>query len=459
LEGKDRVMVRLQPAQLVVGSFLLVIILGGVILSLPQSASPGHSVSPIDAFFTATSATCVTGLVVKDIGRDFSRFGQLVILFLIQIGGLGIMTLSTFFAIVIGKRFTLRENVIMKGALDRHSAEDLKALIVYILSITFIIEAIGALCLWHRFGSVYYGIFHSVSAFCNAGFSLYTNNLENFRSDTAVNTVIMALIIMGGLGFVVIVDLGKFFRNLFMRIFFKNKQHGLNLFSKVSIQTKIVTLVSLILILLGASIILLLENGKMLYGLGIKDRLLVSFFQSVTPRTAGFNTVAIGNFASPTLFFIIILMFIGASSGSTGGGIKTNTLAVLVGGAWSMMKNRDNVHLFKRTVPKNIFRRCVMIAGLAGAWLVVFTMLLCFVEADKEAMPNYFLRILFEVTSAFGTVGLSTGITPILSSLGKFLLMLTMFVGRVGPLTLALAVAIKEDKFLYKYPEEKIMVG
>ncbi|MDP2981215.1 MAG: potassium transporter TrkG, partial [Candidatus Omnitrophota bacterium] len=353
----------------------------------------------------------------------------------------------------------LRENVIMKGALDRDSAEGLKTLIVYILFLTLIIEAIGALCLWTRFGSLYYAIFHSVSAFCNAGFSLYTNNLENFRSDTVVNGTIMALIILGGMGFVVLVDMGRFFRNIFKKTFFKRKSQGYNLFSKVSLQTKIVVLISSILILLGAVVFLLLENGKLLYGLGIKDKLLISFFQSVTPRTAGFNTVAIGNLASPTLFFMIILMFIGASSGSTGGGIKTNTLGILIGGAWSMVKNRDNVYLFKKTVPKIIFRKCVMIAGLAGAWLVIFTMLLSFVEAGKEAMPNYFLRIFFEVTSAFGTVGLSTGITPILSSFGKFLLMMTMFAGRVGPLTLALAVAIKEDKFLYKYPEEIVMVG
>jgi trk system potassium uptake protein TrkH len=452
-------MFKLQPAQLVAVSFLLVILIGGVVLSLPQAAQPAHHISPIDAFFTATSATCVTGLAVKDVGKDFSMFGQMVILFLIQIGGLGIMTLSTFFAIILGKKFTLRENVIMKGALDRDSAEELKTLIMYILFLTFIIEAIGALCLWPRFGNLYYAIFHSVSAFCNAGFSLYTNNLENFRSDTVVNGAIMALIILGGLGFVVLVDIGKFFRNIFMKTFFKRKNQGYNLFSKVSLQTKIVVLISSILILLGVVVFLLLENGKLLYGLGIKDKLLISFFQSVTPRTAGFNTVAIGNLASPTLFFMIILMFIGASSGSTGGGIKTNTLGILIGGAWSMVKNRDNVYLFKKTVPKIIFRRCVMIAGLAGAWLVIFTMLLSFVEAGKEAMPNYFLRILFEVTSAFGTVGLSTGITPILSSFGKFLLMMTMFAGRVGPLTLALAVAIKEDKFLYKYPEEKVMVG
>ncbi|PIP67899.1 MAG: Trk family potassium uptake protein [Candidatus Omnitrophica bacterium CG_4_9_14_0_2_um_filter_42_8] len=452
-------MLRLQPAQLVAVSFLLVILIGGAALSLPQSSSQGHSLSLIDAFFTATSATCVTGLVVKDIGKDFSAVGQMVILFLIQIGGLGIMTLSTFFAIIIGRRFTLRENVVMKGALDRYSAEGLKSLVVYILFITFVIEIIGALCLYSRFGNAYYSIFHSISAFCNAGFSLYPNNMENFRSDTVVNMTMMALVIVGGIGFVVVVDVGRFFRNFFMRIFFRKKQQGMNLFSKVSLQAKIVVGISLVLILLGASVFLLLENGKMLYGLGIKDKLLISFFQAVAPRTAGFNTVAIGNLASPTLFFMMILMFIGASSGSTGGGIKTNTLAVLIGGAWSMVKNKDNVSLFKRTVPKVIFRKCVMIAGLAGAWLVVFTMLLSFVEAGKEAMPNYFLRILFEVTSAFGTVGLSTGITPILSSFGKFILMLTMLVGRIGPLTLALAISVKEDKFLYKYPEEKIMVG
>ncbi|MDO8603420.1 MAG: TrkH family potassium uptake protein [Candidatus Omnitrophota bacterium] len=452
-------MFKLQPAQLVAVSFFLVIFIGGGVLMLPQSTQPGHYISPIDAFFTATSATCVTGLTVKDIGKDFSMFGQMVILFLIQIGGLGIMTLSTFFAIILGRRFTLRENVIMKGALDRDSAEELKSLILYIFFITFAIEIIGVLCLYPRFGNIYYAIFHSISAFCNAGFSLYTNNLENYRSDTVVNMTIMALVILGGLGFVVLVDIGRFLKSFFTKVFFKRKQQGASLFFKVSLQTKIVVTISSLLILLGAIVFLLLENGKMLYGLGAKDKLLISFFQSVTSRTAGFNTIAIENLASPTLFFIIILMIIGASSGSTGGGIKTNTLGILIGGAWSMVKNTDNVCLFKKTVPKIIFRRCVMIAGLAGAWLIVFTMLLSFVEAGKEAMPNYFLRILFEVASAFGTVGLSTGVTSVLSSFGKFLLMMTMFVGRVGPLTLALAVAIKEDKFLYKYPEEKVMVG
>jgi len=452
-------MVKLQPAKLVAVTFLLAIVIGGLILSLPQSSNPGRSISLIDAFFTATSATCVTGLTVNDTGKDFSLFGQLVILFLIQIGGLGIMTLSTLFAIMLGRKFTLRENLVMKGALDLDRAEGLKSLIVAILSMTFIIETIGALLLWPRFGSIYSAIFHSVSAFCNAGFSLYTNNLERYRSDAGVNLTIMSLVVLGGLGFVVLVDAGRFFKNVFLKTFFKKEHRGFNLFSKISVQTKIVILVSSLLIVGGAIVFLLLENGKMLYGLGIKDKLLISFFQSVTPRTAGFNTVAIGNLTSPTLFFIIILMFIGASSGSTGGGIKTNTLAILIGGAWGMARNRDNVYLFKKTVPKAIFRKCVMIAGLAGAWLVIFTMLLSFVEVGKEAMPNYFLRILFEVASAFGTVGLSTGITPILSSLGKFILMLTMFVGRIGPLTLALAVAFKDDKVLYKYPEEKVMVG
>ncbi|MCX5687706.1 MAG: TrkH family potassium uptake protein [Candidatus Omnitrophica bacterium] len=452
-------MFKLQPAQLVAISFFAVILIGGAVLSLPMSAQSGHYINPIDAFFTATSATCVTGLAVKDIGKDFSIFGQIIVLFLIQIGGLGIMTLSTFFAIIIGRRLTLRENVIMKNALDRHSTEELKRLIIYILFITFIIEAMGTLLLWPKFGNLYYAIFHSVSAFCNAGFSLYTNNLENYKSDTVVNMTIMTLIILGGLGFVVLVDIGRFFRNFFMGSFFKRKHYSINLFSKVNLQTKIVVVGSFALIILGVTMFLFLENGKTLYGLGIKDKLLVSFFQSVTSRTAGFNTVAIGNLASPTLFFIIILMFIGASSGSTGGGIKVNTMGILIGGAWSMMKNGDNMYLFKKTIPKDIFRRCVMIAGLAGAWLVIFTMLLSFVEADKETMPNYFLKIFFEVTSAFGTVGLSTGITSILSSFGKFILMVTMFAGRIGPLTLALAMAIKEDKAFYKYPEEKIMVG
>jgi len=450
---------RLKPPQIIIFSFLITILIGAFVLSLPQSSSEGVSIGAVDAFFTATSATCVTGLIVRDTGADFSDFGRAVILFLVQIGGLGIMTFSTFFAILLGRKLTIRENVVVKGALDHHSLVGLKTLILYILGITFFIEMAGAILLYARFGNIYPSIFHSISAFCNAGFSLNSASFLNYRQDAYVNLIMAALIILGGIGFIVLIDIPKIFRWCFRRIFLKRREDIRHLFSRISLQTKIAVTISIILLILGGTVFFLLENHKILYGLGLKHKILTSFFQSVTSRTAGFNTVPITNLASPTLFFLIILMFIGASPGSTGGGIKTCTLGILVAGAWSMIKGRDNIHVFKKTIPKHIFKKAVMIVGLAVAWIVVFTMLLSFVEEKNGAMPNYFLSILFEVTSAFGTVGLSTGITPILSPAGKILVMITMFVGRLGPLTLALAVAMREQRVFYKYPEEKVMVG
>ena len=450
---------KLTPPQVIISSFLITIVIGAVLLSLPQSAAEGSSISTVDAFFTATSATCVTGLIVKDTGKDFSKFGQMVILFLIQIGGLGIMTLSTFFAIVFGRKLTLRENVVVKGAMDHNSVEGLKTLILYIFGITFSIEAIGAFFLYNRFGDTYSSIFHAISGFCNAGFSLNTSNFLYYGQDTYVNLIMAGLVILGGIGFIVLIDVPKIFKWVFGRVFLGKTEDIRHLFSRISLQTKIAVSVSLVLLLVGAGIFFAIENHRILYGLGIKHKILASFFQSVTVRTAGFNTVPIINLASPTLLFLMILMFIGASPGSTGGGIKTCTLGVIVAGAWSMIRNRQNPQLFKKTIPKSVLTKAMMIVGLAVAWIVVFTMLLSFVEARNEVMPNYFLRILFEVVSAFGTVGLSTGITPILSSFGKFLIMITMLVGRIGPLTLALAFTMRGQKVFYKYPEEKVMVG
>ncbi|MFH1478819.1 MAG: TrkH family potassium uptake protein [Candidatus Omnitrophota bacterium] len=450
---------RLKPPQVVLVGFLAVIFVGAILLALPNSASTGHSIGLVDAFFTATSATCVTGLIVRDTGKEFSRFGQYVILFLIQIGGLGIMTMSTFFAILLGRKLTLRENIVVKNALDHHSIEGVRSLILYILGITFGIEIIGAILFYRRFGDIYNAVFHSISSFCNAGFSINSSSIIGYRSDALVNIVMMSLIILGGIGFVVLIDIPKIFRWAFRKIFIKNNEDIKNLFSKLSLQAKLAFTVSAALLIIGAVVFLLLENSHTLYNLSFKEKILASFFQSTTARTAGFNTVPIMGLGSPTLFFLIILMFIGASPGSTGGGIKTCTFGVLIAGAWSMIKNKDNISMFKRTIPKPVFRKAVMIAGLSITWIVVTTMILSFVEEKNLLMPNYFLRIFFEVTSAFGTVGLSTGITPLLSTLGKMLIMVTMFIGRIGPLTLALAVAMKEDKVFYKYPTEKVMVG
>ncbi|MFH1782008.1 MAG: potassium transporter TrkG [Candidatus Omnitrophota bacterium] len=450
---------KLKPAQVVLISFLVAICIGAILLSLPQSSANGRSIGGVDALFTATSATCVTGLIVRDTGKDFSRFGKGIILFLMQIGGLGIMTMSTFFAILLGRKLTLRENIVVKSAMDHHSVVGLKSLILYVLGITFGIEAIGAVLFNRRFADIDSSVFHSISSFCNAGFSLNSSSFINYRSDMFVNIVMMALIILGGIGFIVLIDIPKIFKWFFKKIFLRTNEDIKQLMSKLSLQTKIAFSVSVSLLVVGAVAFLILENSYSLEGLSWKEKFLTSFFQSTTTRTAGFNTIPMMALTSPTLFFMILLMFIGASPGSTGGGIKTCTFGVLIAGALSMIKNRNHIQIFKRTIPKPIFRKAVMIAGLSLTWIVVVTMLLCFIEEKNLLMPNYFLRILFEVTSAFGTVGLSTGITPLLSVLGKIVIMITMFVGRVGPLTLALAVAMKEDKIFYKYPTEKVMVG
>ncbi len=264
---------RLTPPQVVIFSFLITIIIGAVVLSLPQSSRTGVSIGTLDAFFTATSATCVTGLIVRDTGRDFSQFGQFVILFLIQIGGLGIMTLSTFFAIVFGRKLTLRENLVVKGALDHHSVEGLKVLILYIFGITFTIEAIGAFLLYNRFGNIYPSIFHAISGFCNAGFSLNAASFLKYRQDAYVNLVMTTLIILGGIGFIVLIDVPKVFRWGFGRLFLGKKESVKHLFSRISLQTKVAVSVSLVLLLLGAGIFFLVENHRILYGLGVKHKI------------------------------------------------------------------------------------------------------------------------------------------------------------------------------------------
>jgi len=456
----------LSPNQILVLGFLSTIIVGTFLLHLDGASANEGPIEWIDALFTATSATCVTGLIVLDTGSDFSLFGQWVILILFQIGGLGIMTFSTMFAFLLGKKISLRQRLIIQESLNQFSIGGLVRLAKYILLFTLFFEGLGTLLLylnWHQLSShhssLFLSFFHAVSAFCNAGFSLNATSFVKYRQDAYVNIVMAVLIVLGGIGFVVLIEGPKIFKWFLKRLFLKSRVDIRHIFSKISLQTKMAVSVSLILIFLGTIVFFALEYSRVLQGLGVKDSILTSFFHSVTSRTAGFNTVPIKDLASPTLFFIIILMFIGASPGSTGGGIKTCTLGILISGALSMIKNQDNIHIFKRTIPKVIFKKAVMIAGLAVAWIVAFTMMLSFIESRNEAIPNYFLRILFEVTSAFGTVGLSTGITSILSPLGKVLIMVTMLVGRIGPLTLALAMATRENRIFYRYPQEKLMVG
>lgn len=447
---------KLDPPQVLIASFLFAIFIGTILLSMPFATESGKRMPLIDSLFTATSATCVTGLIVRDTGAYFSGFGKTIIFILFQMGGIGIMTFSTLFAIIMGRKLTIKEDVVIQITMGPKKVQNLTTLIKYILFITLGIEFFGALCLAARWFAVtdwpagkllLNSAFHSVSAFCNAGFSLFSTNFTSFTGDVYINLIMSSLIIIGGIGFIVILEVP--------RIIFKAKHY-----KHVSVQTKLAITVSLALIIFGAIIIFLAEKNNSLLNLTLKEKILGPFFQSVTARTAGFNTLNIGNFTTPALCMLVFLMFIGASPGSTGGGIKTGTFGVLLATAVSMIKNRDRVSMFKRSIPKEIVRKALVVLFLAIGWLFMAVFVLSVAESKKAVfLDNFFMRILFEATSAFGTVGLSTGITPLLSNAGKLVIILTMFVGRVGPLTLALAVALQKDKTVYLYPEENVMIG
>ncbi len=452
----ERILKNLSAPQIVILSFFIAICVGTILLQLPWATRDG--ISSINALFTATSATCVTGLTVVDTGTYFTLFGQMVILLLIQMGGLGIMTFSSLFAIIFGRKISIRGRMIMQSALDQDQNAGIFYLIKHIVLYTLIFEGSGALILflhWRKFlnGNLleiaYRAVFHSVSGFCNAGFSLFRTNLIQFRGDVLTNLAMIFLIIIGGIGFFVLIDLFKLRFNLFK----KSEKN------KVSLQTKIVVISTLVLIIFGFMVFFAFEKNSTLKELPVKEKVLASFFHAVTPRTAGFNTLEISEMRPVSQFFTLLLMFIGASPGGTGGGIKTSTFAILIVTCWAMFKNKDYVSIFNRTVPRLVIRKTVVICILAGAWIFLTTVLLLLVEGNLANQPEYLIKGLFEVTSAFGTVGLSTGITSQLSFWGRFIIIVTMFLGRVGPLTLALAIAKPEERKIFKYPEEKIMIG
>lgn len=440
---------RFTPAQVLVFGFAALIMMGTFLLMLPAAARGGQPTPLITAFFTATSAVCVTGLVVVDTASHYSLFGQLVILGLIQVGGLGIMTMTTLFAMLVGKRINLRERLLIQEGLNAMQLEGVVSLVKSIVKMTLLIEVTGGLILSLRFiqdlgwaRGFYYGFFHSISAFCNAGFDLFGtvygpfSSLIAFKEDPVVSLTIPTLIILGGLGFVVIRDVTAHRR-----------------FSRLSLHSKLVITITLVLVVAAMAVFWFLERRNTLSGLTLPGSILASFFQAVTPRTAGYNTLNISALRGATQFFIIILMFIGASPGSTGGGIKTTTFGALVIAAWSVARGKIDAEAFKRNITQDTIFKALAVAMLAVTLIATVTMILT--TTEKAA----FLDILFETTSAFGTVGLTTGITPDLSKIGRILISITMYAGRVGPLTLALAIWQRRGQLNYHYPEEKIIVG
>ncbi|MFQ6083071.1 MAG: TrkH family potassium uptake protein [Candidatus Aminicenantia bacterium] len=441
--------IKFQPAQVLAIAFLITIFIGTLFLLLPVSTREGH-ISFIDALFTATSATCVTGLIVVDTPTYFSSFGQAVILILFQLGGLGIMTFSTLFLLARGKKISIKDRLRVQKDFLHSPIENIKSLIRDIFLFTMGIELIGAIILFLRWNkdfpsgkAIYYSLFHSVSAFCNAGFSLFTTSLTQYQEDWTVNLVMLPLIILGGIGFLVLKEGKDYFFN------FKNRKK-----IRISLHTKLVLAMTSGLIILGGVIFWVLENQSSIKSLSWKGKIFTTFFQVITPRTAGFNTLDLSLLSSATILFLIVLMFIGASPGSTGGGVKTSTIGVLIAFLKSRIIGRESVNLFYRTLPLETIIRAFSVISLAFVVIFLSTFALFLTESSAS-----FQTIMFEVFSAFGTVGLSLGLTPQLTTTGKIIIILTMYIGRIGPLTLLFALGREKAKGKFEYLEERVMIG
>jgi trk system potassium uptake protein TrkH len=458
------------PTRTLIASFLFLIITGAGALSLPR-ASAGENLKFVDALFTATSATCVTGLIVKDTGKDFSLMGQLIILSMIQLGGLGIVVFGAVFALLLGQALSLRESVAMQDLLSTRTLGRIGNMIAFIFAGTIFIEAIGAVSMFGMWDNVpgwsgdvhkqwFYSIFHSISAFCNAGFSLFRNSLIDYNKQLCVYAVVCPLIILGGLGFGVLYDLANIaaerVKRFFKRAFNRDYRFSMETPRRMQLQTKIVLSVSASLIVLGTLGILLFERYSGGPEPAENPGILGAFFQSVTARTAGFNTVNISHLSASSRFVLILLMFIGGSPGSTAGGIKTVTLAVIIMTAFAALRKRQEVEMFNRSIRMVVVSRAVTVTLLFAAVLFAVTLALSITENSNGFNMS---QIMFEAGSALGTVGLTTGITPSLTTAGKLIIIATMLIGRLGPLTLLAALTFNLKPARYNYPDEAIIVG
>jgi trk system potassium uptake protein len=434
--------------------FLAVIALGTIGLMMPFSSSSGTWGDPIVALFTSTSAVCVTGLSVVDPGTYFSFWGQFFIALLAQIGGLGYMTTTTFLIMLIGKKFDLRQKIAIQQALDRRGISGSSQIIRSIIATTLIFEITGIFLLLPAFVPKYgwnqglwLAVFHSINAWNNAGFSLFKDNLIGYQDSPLVVFTVTGLIIFGGIGYQVILEMYIWLRDHFLK-----KQNQL-LFS---LDFKVATTTTAILLCFGtiAFFIIELKNEATFGNLGFSDKLLVAWFQSVTPRTAGFNTIDIGKMTTAGLFITIALMFIGASPGGTGGGIKTTTLRVLTSCTKSILQGKEEVLLYDRKIAFSLILKAVGVFVGSFATVIVSTIL---ISLTDPKLP--FIQILFETVSAFATVGLSTGITGSVTTAAKLILIATMYIGRVGILLLMSAILGDPRPTRIHYPEENLLVG
>jgi trk system potassium uptake protein TrkH len=438
-----------RPELYLVGSFLALILLGAGLLRLP--AAQARPINLLDCLFTSTSAVCVTGLIVVDTGHDFSRFGQTVILLLIQLGGLGIMTFAALVIHVAGRKLSFRSQTALQDVFfQRSAATKFRRDLLGIVMLTLLAEFIGAMVLYSwrpRDGGLglswFTAVFHAISAFCNAGFSTFSDSLIGFRSEPLVMITVSLLIITGGLGYATILEaIGRF--TLFLRRREKPVVWTLN--------TRVVIATSGALIVLGALALAVLGMRSNAPGAELPRG--GALFQSITARTAGFNTVDIGRLPLSSLLCLIFLMFVGGSPGSCAGGVKTTTLAIWVARLKARLRQADDVTMFRRRIPVDLVRRTGLLLGVAMLYNLVGVMVLSISEKSGTPLQD----LLFEQISAFATVGLSTGITPALSTVGRLWIILSMFVGRLGPLTIALVV-VEHKQPPARLAEERLMVG
>jgi trk system potassium uptake protein TrkH len=438
------------PAQVLAIGFTGLILCGATLLRLPISAAR-EPLGLLDAVFTATSAVCVTGLIVVDTPNDLTIFGQLVVLLLIQLGGLGYMAVTTVVSVALGRQLSLHERLTLLEALNVHSMEGLARFVLTVLKLTLAFELTAALILTARWTSeyglgqaAYHGVFHAISAFNNAGFALFSDSLMRFRGDWIVNLVVTSLVICGGLGFVVLTEIGR-----------------VREYRRLSAHTRLVVTLTAVLIVVGTGLIWVIErsNPRTLASLGVGEGLLAAYFQAVMPRTAGFNTLDIGAMLPASLFVLILLMFIGAAPGGTGGGVKISTFSITVAVIWAMVRGHAEPTLLRRRITPPLVARAFSICLIGFLALNIVAGLLLVTEG-RDLLPT-----LFETTSAFGTVGLSMGegapvsLAGHFSGVGKVLLIGMMFMGRIGPLTLAVAIARSRDVQRVRHPEGKFLIG
>jgi len=446
----------LGPAALLILSFLVLILAGTGLLMMPQM-TVNHHIHFVDALFTSASASCVTGLIVVDTATYFTFKGQMIIMFLIQLGGINIISFATFFTTFYFRSTGVRYQSLVKDFLSTDKFSDTRSILRQVVFLSAFMEITGSVLiyfLWgnhYQFGSgrdrVFSSVFHAISSFNNAGFSLFTDNLyeQGVRNAYGLQIVVAILVITGGLGFIALQDIQKKFS-------FRKKKNAPH--PALQVNTRLVLWVSGILLLVGTAIFYFFENDTLLKGQSLGHALITSFFQSVTARTAGFNTVDFGQIGLPMLTIFMFLMYVGASPGSTGGGIKTTTFAVLIKSAIDTLRGKKNVEFFKRTISFDNINKAYSLVFFSIALIFLSTFLLSIFEPKTD-----FVRLLFEEISAFATVGLSTGITAGLSVGGKIIIIISMLVGRVGPLTLALALSKKAIYTRYRYGRTNVMIG